>query len=109
MWKDTEFKLTTDHIRLIRAMNIRWCDVEFGAPCVDPKRPYGNSDVVEDICEIMNWEFDPDEGPCEAQIVAANKLHSETQTALQILVQQGLLIPGTYTTKEYMNEWSLKK
>ena len=42
----TEFTLTVDHITLLNNMWVDWSDVEYGAPEIDPKRPYGNSDVA---------------------------------------------------------------
>jgi hypothetical protein len=47
------FTVTEGHLKLLQHLNIGWDDCEFGAPCVDPKRPYGNSSVYIDIAEIL--------------------------------------------------------
>jgi hypothetical protein len=43
-----------------------WEDCETGAPAVDPKRPYGNSDVDCDILELFEMKPMGDDGygPC---------------------------------------------
>ena len=48
------FEIKEEHLKLVRRMVIRYDDsCEFGAPSVDPKRPYGNSDVYKDIARII--------------------------------------------------------
>ena len=41
-------------------------DCEYGAIGVDPKRPFGNSDVTSDILKMIGWEMEGDDGedPC---------------------------------------------
>ena len=39
-------------------MIVQWRDCEYGAPEINPKRPYGNSSVELDICEILGWKYD---------------------------------------------------
>jgi hypothetical protein len=48
-----EFTLTENHLKLLQKMWVGWSTCEFGAPEIDPKRPYGNSDVIGDIHEIL--------------------------------------------------------
>ena len=94
-----EFTLTEDHVKLLRAAYIGWEDCEFGAPAIDCKRPYGNSDVVRDICEILDWPLvETREGTdcTPEQDETARKLHSETQTALQVILATGGMTTGTY-------------
>jgi len=44
MFDKIRFELTEQHLKLIRRMTVRYNDYcEFGAPEIDPKRPYGNS------------------------------------------------------------------
>ena len=47
----TEFTVTEEHLKLLRRAYVDWEDCEFGAPAIDCKRPYGNSDVIADIGE----------------------------------------------------------
>lgn len=44
---------TEDHLRLLRASEWDWSDGEFGAAAMDPKRPYGNSGVLDDLAEVL--------------------------------------------------------
>jgi len=88
------FVLTDEHLKLLRAMCVSWQDCEYGAPEIDPKRPYGNSSVECDIHEILTNERDYE--LTEAQRERYGQLHRETQTALEILLQCGELRPGTY-------------
>lgn len=106
----SEFILTQRHITLLQRANIRYDGAEFGAPCIDPKRPYGNSSVVHDIAEILDVNLpDEDEDPhgyddVESELV---KIHDQLTIALQIIVQQ---LPnvrlGRYgLVRKYGNEW----
>lgn len=104
-----EFTLTEDHIKLLRKMNVGWNDAEFGAPEIDPKRPYGNSQVYFDIAEHLgvvipeeDKEFSDDE---KAEML---KLHQETEMALQIVLRTGAFTPGVYVADKYRRDWNLK-
>lgn len=97
----TTFVLTEEHVKLLRAMYVSWDDCEFGAPAIDPKRPYGNSDVISDIAEELGWtrpdgdEDDDFEWPVELDD-RARQLHAETKTALQCVPTTGSFEPGTF-------------
>lgn len=117
------FELTEDHIKLLSRMYVGWDDCEFGAPEVDPKRPYGNSDVHGDMLKILGWEpkyvitigsreYPIDETDCyfnvpqEIQDILDN-LHKETHTALQIVLVTKSFTPGIYECKDYTEDWRL--
>jgi len=92
--------------KLLKNFQVRWNDCEFGAPEINPKRPYGNSDVEQDMLEILGlkkigeriyeftlngvvWILKGEEGciyldgPDEEQLCnELNKLHKETEQAL---------------------------
>lgn len=52
--------ITTDHIKLLERMSVDWDgECEYGAPACDFKRPFGNSDVEDDISEILGREVLP--------------------------------------------------
>lgn len=93
------FTLTTEHVALLRAMNVGWQDCETGAPEIDPKRPYGNSSVELDVAEILGWEVDED-GLTDEQHDRAATLHRETQTALQVVLHAGSFEPGDYVNRD---------
>lgn len=103
------FLVTHEHLKLLRRMEIRWEDCEYGAPAVDPKRPYGNSDVEDDIVEILGWEYEEDEWdgiPADIR-GAAFDIHKEMQTVLQILVVNLHIYPGKYERPNpYGTDWS---
>lgn len=106
--KITRFSVTEDHIKLLKSMYIGWQDCEFGAPEVDPKRPYGNSDVYHDIAEILDWPYNRNPETYEYTDLAIkkmDKIHREMETVLQILVSNCSIRPGTYEAKEFSNDW----
>jgi hypothetical protein len=107
----TKFTVTEDHLKLMRHFWVRWGEVEYGAPEIDSKRPYGNSDVVNDIAEILGWEVpgddydwdDPEYGELRAR---ARKIHEETMTALQIALRVGYFKAGNYEKpNSYSEDW----
>ncbi len=110
--KIEKFKLTEQHIKLLRRFEIGWQDCEFGAPEVDPKRPYGNSSVLEDIHEILTGEIIGCTDSKRDELTAAEekeyrKLHAETETALQIVLATGKFLPGTYELQDYGTDWKI--
>lgn len=94
------FTLTTGHLKLLAKMYVGWDDCETGAPAIDPKRPYGNSDVASDVAEILGVvDYDPED---DAQYDHMHKMHNETGTALQIVLSTCSFEPGRYKrTDEY--------
>lgn len=97
------FTLTDEHIALLKNMFVDWDDCEWGAPAVDPKRPYGNSYVYGDIAEILLWPNPDDEEDCAEM----DKVHRETLTALQILIQHAEVLRGDYQNESspYSPKW----
>ena len=107
---EEEFELTKEHIKLIEHFNVDWCDDEFGAPAIDPKRPYGNSDVVRDMLEIleikpvMHKEDEPIWHDAEEDRMV--DLHKELETALQIVLSCKTFKPGLFGKKnKYGSDW----
>lgn len=105
-----EFEVTNDHLKLLRAAYVSWDDCEFGAPEINPKRPYGNSDVVNDIAEILEIESDTkdswgDDAFSEEVEERLRKLHKETQTALQIALVTGKFEAGVYVAPAWSVAW----
>jgi len=92
----TYFNLTQDHLKLLQRMHIDWYDCEYGAPSVDPKRPYGNSSVELDIAEILEWELNENEELSEEQSELAKELHDDTRIALQICLYLLKFETGVY-------------
>ncbi len=108
---DIEFTLTEDHVKLLRHMYVGWGYAEYGAPEIDPKRPYGNSNVEHDIAEILGWEFvETVDGPMmtPGQPERAAEIHKETETALQVVLRVGAFEPGVYVADKYRRNWRRK-
>lgn len=113
-----EFMLREEHIKLLRRAYVDWQDCETGAPEIDPKRPYGNSNVAMDVAEILSVRVpDEDEDGARAwreweQVTSEQMLalHYETDTALQVILATGGFVPGLYRRKDaYSREWQLVK
>jgi hypothetical protein len=106
-WTQT-FQVKEQHIKLLRRAYVSWEDCEFGAPSIDCKRPYGNSDVYSDIAEIIGLpspDIDNDEDFTPEQVAEMDKLHKETQTVLQIFLATGEMKTGVYTADKYSIDW----
>lgn len=99
-------KVTEEHLKLLRRAYFRYeHQVEFGAPGMDQKRPYGNSYVYGDIAEILGIEG-TDEGFTNDQYDYMLTLHRELATVLNIMVRNGGVEPGVYVADDYRQNWS---
>lgn len=112
----TKFTIEDKHIKLLKGMNVEWDDCEFGAPCIDPKRPYGNSDVFGDIAEIIGLKkkgnYDYKTGEWKDNVCdELYKLHREMMIVLQIILSTGQIKKGTYVKVEKYGyeSWKLKE
>ena len=125
------FVLTENHIILLNRMWVGWGDCEFGAPRIDPKRPYGNSDVRQDMLQILGlkelragvyefalhgrtWLLKGEdqyniylEGADERDLIdTLDALHRETEIALQVCLSSQSFTPGCYTeTSPYSSQY----
>jgi hypothetical protein len=98
---DWIFEVTEEHVTLLRHAYVGWEGCEFGAPAINCKRPYGNSDVITDIAKLLHPEFsEMREGAqmdwLEDNAVRLRAVHETTQTALQIFLVTGHMKPGRY-------------
>lgn len=103
-----KFELKQEHLDLLKKAYVGWGECEYGAPCIDGKRPYGNSDVERDIAKILNWKINKEyDELSKSQIKEAEKLHRETEIALQIVLRHvdKKLKLGTYTCDDYGRDW----
>ena len=80
------FELKAEHLKLLKESYVLWSNCEFGAAGIDPKRPYGSSDVEDDLANILG------DLPEETLL----KLHEETEIALQICLSTQSFEPGKY-------------
>jgi hypothetical protein len=61
IWAASEITVTSDHLKLLSRTNWIWEHAEYGAAAIDPKRPFGNSNVDRDIMEILGRDVNEDE------------------------------------------------
>lgn len=105
------FELKKEHLKLISNFNITFNNnSEFGAPTVDTKRPYGNSDAYQDIARILKIKARPEDDQefSDEQYKYMDKLHEETEIALQIVLSLQCFKTGFYCL-DYNGKWSLIK
>jgi len=132
------FELKEEHIQLLTNMYVGWSDCEFGAPEIDPKRPYGNSSGVDDVAEVLEIKktkdnvdgYDEEEAKESLEEYGEegleeylseldwddktynylNDIHRETEIALQIVLKNKSFEVGTYEREDtYRNDWKLKE
>lgn len=106
IYQVTEFTVTHEHLRLLRNAHVFWDEAEFGAPSIDPKRPYGNSNVYRDIAEILDvpeseWEHEGQYWSLDNEWRFL-RLHVETAIALQIALATGEFRAGHYVRYDQM-------
>lgn len=122
------FEIKPEHLRLLQHAYTGWDDCEFGAPEIDPKRPYGNSDVYQDMIEILGLKevkkgiyelklfkkkyllkgenkYNIDLDNEEELLSILNKLHKELETVLQICLVTQKFETGRFEVEEYRNNW----
>jgi hypothetical protein len=99
------FHLEPEVLTLLRHGNVTdQRGMEYGAAGLDPKRPYGNSDLEEDIARILGWAVGCD-GLSNDERDQVYELHAKTPTALQIVLSVGYFEPGIY--KRHGTGWEL--
>lgn len=111
-WEGVDtFELKQVHLDLLKEANIGWDNCEFGAPCIDPKRPYGNSNVFDDIASAIklkkkgNFDYKEEDWKEEAMDFM-DDLHRQTQIALEIILHCQSFKLGIYKKKDrYSDEW----
>ena len=91
--KMERFTVKPIHLQLIKRFYISWNECEFGAPTIDPKRPFGNSDVKNDFEKITGEKFD------------ATTYYYDLETCLQILTRNLHIEEGTYEKYGYGIDW----
>ena len=121
-------QILPEHLKLIQRFIVGWCGDEFGAPEIDPKRPYGNSNVYQDMVEILGTEKKGDKvwlfklfgkeyylsGNDEYNLElpeelkkSLDKLHHETEQVLQVCLTLQKFETGTYEAEAYTENWQL--
>lgn len=101
--KGQKIKITEAHLKLAQRMYVDWDSYEYGAPAIDCKRPYGNSDVEKDILEILGLPY-PEDGELPEHLSDyARQIHEEMRDVLQVCLQLQKFEVGTYELGEDYN------
>lgn len=103
------FEVTEQHLTLLRHAYVDWDHCEFGAPAINPKRPYGNSWVYGDIAELLGIEPEDGDEFSSDQKDRMASLHAQTLTALQIILVTGVMEPGIYAKTRQFHDRSWEK
>lgn len=99
------FTVTAEHIALTQQLCFTEGESEQGTPLpyIDEKRPFGNSDVIKDVAEILDWRpvenRDGDEVISRDQTRDIMRLLEELPTVLSIICQN----PGTCPIGHWVN------
>jgi len=125
------FEIEPEHLKLIQRFYVGWNYCEFGAPEIDSKRPYGNSNVHRDMIKILGIEelkegvykfklFGKEwllkgedkyniylDGADEKTLIKKlDKLHKETETTLQICLDTQTFQTGIFEREKYSGKWA---
>ena len=103
-----EFVIHNNHLKLLKRLVIEENNdyTYLPVPGINPKRPYGNSYVLDDILEIIDYEKNPDyEEWSKTQLDYALALHKEMVTVLEIICNTAKVATGIYQMPE--DDWIL--
>ena len=109
-WEETtkifrvkSFELKEEHIKLLQRAYVGWDDREYGAPKINPKRPFGNSGrntILLEMAKILGLEtfkdMDGEDNITEEQAAYLEDLWWKTDVALQIILRTRSFQPGVY-------------
>jgi hypothetical protein len=107
---DGKFRLTAQHLKLIKTLMFKWPDEDqasdrldsghWPAPTMDPKRPYGDMSWFQrDMAAVLSLELATEDGGkvlSAAQEKELQQLHWQTLGALQVFVENADFKPGNY-------------
>jgi hypothetical protein len=92
----------------MRRLYFDWFYCETGAPCVNGKRPYGNSSVLYDIADILGVplvEVDSEARLPDSEIPRLWDRHLEMKNFLEILCRFGEIPSGVYKRRATHCAW----
>lgn len=108
---ENSFKLTEEHIRLIRRLNFKTIvynienifhtEEDHIRPNIDQKRPFGNSDVIGDVLSELGEKADEEGNWSPEQITKAKQILIEIPAALRVILDHETFKPGVYSISRY--------
>lgn len=101
--------VTENHLKLLRRMYVVWNGAETGAPSIDPKRPYGSTDVAGSVAVVIGDLWDEDEATAEDLAERYLGLHGDMDVVLQVVLCTGAFEPGEYEMQRPYDVRSWKK
>ena len=103
--------ITQEHLKLVKMLWFSWDKCEFGSPEVDCKRPFGNSDVFNDIFKILDVkpeQFNSDYGEyeySEKQKQYVYRLYCQLKDVLEICCRNLEFKCGQFKREEIYLDW----
>lgn len=119
--RNSTFEVTEHHLKLLRHSHVMWSSIIngelFGAATIDPRRPYGDADVIRSIGKILEWPvwskgqaFDWEDGEIPDKVYnELEEIHQQTDIALQVVLSTGKFEAGIYYWPQPGAPWYLKK
>ena len=95
-------RVTEEHLLILKNLKIAWQYRGLGGPGVDIERPFGSSNVVDDLARILSLENQDED--MEAYL---SDLYTDMTQCLQILIQCLGIEEGIYQRekKESCSDW----
>ena len=97
-----QFTLTSDHVKLLRAVKIAWNSSDYGGPSFNTQRPYGGVHVYSNMLDILGI---PSEERKPSDTVWLEDLHRSMAVALQVVLRTGKFKPTTYRANKFSQDW----
>lgn len=105
------FTVKQKHLKLLKNLVITSYD-EYRTPCVDGKRPFGNSDIDRDMLTILGvvdkerwYDLTDEQRGMLREVCELDKLFKEMRVCLQILTANLGISEGLYEASEYGYDW----
>lgn len=99
------FDMTDEHLKLVSRLCV---GNHNGQPAISGKRPFGNSNIIMDVFEILEWsQPDWDSGGVWSNDDKnrAKKIVREVATALEVALHTGAFDVGRYMRRLFFGVW----
>lgn len=110
LYEFERFEIKQIHLDLLKQSIWRFNDMCEGSVGMDIKRPYGNSDPLDDILEELKIEKvelgDRDEGYLEEYNELAQQIHEEMVVVMDIICKTQQVSMGIYENVKFGEKFS---